>query len=567
MINLRTLASSAAFCLAPLLAACATNVQTSSADADIAARAAALIQSTYATDAPGAAVLVARGDTVIYRGARGEADVDGNVALQPGDVFRIGSVSKQMAAAGLLHLVQEGRVSLDDPISRFLPDYPRGNEITVRMILNHTSGIHNYTDIDGYMQSGGPIAADLTTAQMVDVFDDLPLDFEPGTQWNYSNSAYVLVGAVIEAASGMPWHEYLQRTFFTPLGMRHTGYGADPRFAAMQVDGYTENDGAVAPMGILSMTQPHAAGAIVSSVDDLLIWNRALHEGRVLSNPIYTQMITPQGVAAEPQFSYGFGIGPRNVRGVGTLQHTGGIFGFSSILVYVPGPDITVAVLQNSDSDYGHMETSAVARRLTAIALGNPYPDVTPIPVDAATLDATQGVYRFDGDVTRVLRVVDGRLTSQRGTNARINLVPIAADDFIYEDGGLTRLTVQRDSSGAITGVRFFPDGEGEGLVGVRTTDPLPPLPTFMELPRQALERFVGNYVSAGPPMTVFIDDAGVLRGQLPGQAPVTLRAISPTTFEVQETPAQVIFAEGDGPAATAIIRQGGQDLAFTRTP
>lgn len=567
MINLRTLATSAALCLAPLLAACATNGATpsSSADAAIAAQAAALVESTYSADGPGAAVLIARGDEIIYRSARGEADIDANVALRPNDVFRLGSVTKQFAAAGLLRLVEEGRVGIDDPISRFLPDYPRGNDITIRMILNHTSGIRNYTDIEGYMIPGGPIVADVSTEQMIDVFENLPLDFEPGTQWNYSNSGYVLVGAVIEAVTGTSWHDYLERTFFLPLGMAHTGYGADPRFVALQVDGYSVDDGVISPMMTLSMTQPHAAGALVSNVDDLLIWNRALHEGRILSNPIYIQMITPTGAAAEPQNSYGFGVGTRDVRGVQTIQHGGGIFGFITSLVYVPGPDLTIVVLENDDSG-SNGDAGSTARRLTAIALGNPYPDPTPIQVDVATLEALQGVYRFNGDVMRTLRVVDGRLTAQRGTNPRLTLIPIAPDDFVYE-GSLTRLTIVRDANGAVTGVRFFNEGEGEGDVGTLTGDPLAPLPVAIELPRAALERVTGNYTSGGPAMNIFIDDNGRLRAQLTGQRPVTLRALSATLFEVEEVPAQVIFPEGDGPAATAIIRQGGQDLPFTRAP
>ena len=566
MINLRTLATSAALCLAPLLSACATNgAQTSSGDAAIAAQAAALVENAYAADGPGGAVLVARGDEIIYRGARGEADIDGNVALQPGDVFRLGSVTKQFAAAGLLRLVEEGRVGIDDPISRFLPDYPRGGEITIRMILNHTSGIRNYTDIEGYMNPGGPIINDATTEQMIDVFENLPLDFEPGTQWNYSNSGYVLVGAVIEAVTGTSWHEYLDRTFFHPLGMEHTGYGHDPRFAAMQVGGYSVDDGVVTPMMTLSMTQPHAAGALVSNVDDLLIWNRALHEGRVLSNPIYIQMITPTGAAAEPQNSYGFGVGTRAVRGTQTIQHGGGIFGFITSLVYVPGPDLTIVVLENDDSG-SNGSADSTARRLTAIALGNPYPDPTPIQVDVATLEALQGIYRFNGDVTRTLRVVDGRLTAQRGTNPRLTLIPIAPDDFVYE-GSLTRLTIVRDASGAVTGFRFFNEGEGEGELGALTGDQLPPLPVAMDLPRPALERVVGNYTSAGPAMNIFIDDNGRLHAQFTGQRPVTLRALSATLFEVEEVPAQVIFPEGDAQAASAIIRQGGQDLPFTRVP
>ena len=560
MKNARALGLSLALCLAPVLAACAHSGP--SGDTEIARPAADLVARRYAADAPGAAILVARGDTVLYRAARGEADVDGNAPLQPDDVFRIGSVTKQFSAAGVLRLVQDGRVSLDDPISRYVPGYPRGDQITVRQLLNHTSGVHSYTSIDGYMM--GPIRADLTTAQMIDVFDELPLDFEPGARWSYSNSGYVLVGAVIESASGMAWHEYLQRTFFEPLGMRHTGYGGDPRLLAEQVNGYSLDGGAVVPMRELSMTQPHAAGAIVSTVDDLLIWNRALHEGRVLANPLYVQMITPEGAAA--QTNYGFGIAVGSVRGQTQLEHDGGIFGFSSVLAYVPGPDITVVVLENSDSDApGAMDASIVARRLAAMALGAPYPEMIPVTLAPEVLQSAEGIYLFDGDIRRTLRVVNGGLTAQRENRQRVPLTPIAADDFLYDDG-LNRIQLIRDASGAVTSVRYFANGEGDGVIGVRSDEPLAPLPAAVALPRAALERVVGVYVTGELSMNVFLDGE-TLRAQLTGQAPVTLRATSPTMFAIEEVEATIEFSAEGATAAQATIRQGGMDVVLVRRP
>lgn len=560
-MSMRALGLSLALCMAPLLSSCAHDPGAST-DAQIAQRAADLVARQYPADGPGAAVLVARGDTIIYRAARGEADVEGNVPLQPDAVFRLGSVTKQFAAAGLLKLVEEGRVGLDDPLSRFLPNFPRGGDITIRQLLNHTSGVANYTAIPGYMDE--LIKRDLTTAQMIDVFDDLPLDFAPGERWSYSNSGYVLVGAVIEAASGMPWYEYLDRSFFQPLGMRHTGYGHDPRFIAEQVHGYSLRDGAVVPMAELSMTQPHAAGALVSNVDDLLIWNRALHEGRVLSNPLYVQMITPAGAAAQGGANYGFGIVRSPVRTETMLEHGGGIFGFNTSLDYVQGPDITVVVLENNDSDNGGPNASSVARRLAAIALNDPYPEMIAVPVEQSVLQSAEAVYQFDGDIRRTLRVVDGQLTAQREGRARIPLTAVATDDFLYEDG-LNRIKLVRDASGAITGVRYYANGDGAGDIGTRTTLPLPPLETpGVALPRAALERLVGVYASSQLEMTVFIDGE-TLRAQLPGQPPVTLRANSATQFAVLEAEATLDFSEGDGPPAQATITQGGRQMVLTR--
>ena len=528
--------------------------------ADVTRYANELLERTYPANGPGAAVLVARGDQVLFRGARGLAKVETSAALTPGHVFEIGSVTKQFAAAGLMKLVEAGKVGLDDPLTKYVPGYPNGDAITVRQILNHTSGVTNYTAIPGYMENH--IRADLTTAEMIAVFKDLPPDFPPGAAWNYSNSGYVLVGAVIEAASGESWHAWLDRSLFKPLGLRHTGYGGDLRFAALQADGYTIEDGKVGPARVLSMTQPHAAGALVSTVDDLLRWNRALHEGRVLGPDAYREMTTPTGKAVER--GYGFGIGIGKARSNPALRHNGGIFGFSSSLCYLPGPDITVVVLENDDSDpVGDADTAdTVVQRLAAVALGDPYPAMVAVPVDVATLKAAEGVYRFDGNIVRMLRVVDGRLTAQR-SGPRVVLTPIGTDDFLYADG-FNRIQLVRDAAGTITGVRYFASGDGDGVIGVRTNDPLPAEVAGLTLPRAALDRLLGDYAGGGLTMRVFLEGE-TLKAQLPGQSPVNLRAASPTRFNVVEVEAVLEFAAGDGPAADATIRQGGRDIVLKR--
>ncbi len=520
-----------------------------------------LLARRYPADGPGGALLIARGDVVLFRAARGEADVDGDVPLQPDSVFRIGSMTKQFAAAGLLKLVEAGKLGLDDPLAQHLPGWPGGERITVLQLLNHTAGVPSYTALPGYMD--GPIRQDLTTAQMLDVFRDLPPDFEPGAGWSYSNSGYVLVGAVIEAASGKPWHAWLEEALFEPLGMRHTGYGHDPRFAAQQVHGYSRDGHALQPMQPMSMTQAHAAGALVSTVDDLLAWNRALHEGRVLSETSYARMITPAGEAAAPGIGYGLGLFTATLRGQPFLDHGGHIFGFISSLSYVPGSDITVVILENDDSEDGEEEADALARRLAALALGQPFPEPRAVPVEPATLQAAEGVYRFAGDVVRLLRVVDGKLTAQRGSNPRAPLTPIAPDDFLYPDG-FNRLQLERDAGGEVRAMRFFAQGEGGGELGARTDEPLPALPVAVELPRAALERLVGDYASGDVELRIELD-GDVPWALLAGQDPVRLRATSATLFEVEEAPASLEFPAGDAPATQVIMRQGGRELVLPR--
>lgn len=520
-----------------------------------------LLHTSYRADGPGAAVLVVRGEQVLYRGAFGEGDVAGNVALSADDTFRIGSITKQFAAAAVLKLVEQGKVGLDDPLRQYVKDYPNGARITVRQLLDHTSGVKSYTSIPGVLD--GPIQRDVTTAQLIDSFKHEQPDFAPGEAWAYNNSGYVLVGAVIEAASGMPWHRYLDTTFFQPLGMTRTGYGADPAVVAKQVRGYSLEGDKVVDAKPISMTQPHAAGALVSSVDDLHKWNRALHEGKVLSAASYALMTTPAGKAVEAK--YGFGLFTGSVRGRPELEHGGGIFGFSTMLSYVPGADVSVVVLQNADGARGHHDgPSEIARRLSAVALGDPYPAPTPIAVDAATLKQAEGVYRVDASASRVLRVVDGALTGQRTGGQRSTLIPIAQDTYLYDDG-FNRFTLERDAQGRVTGMRFFAMGEGEGVVAKLTGEPLPDPRAAVALPRAALERVTGRYVGNGAPFKVFLDGE-TLKVQLASQPAFELKAESASKFFVTAVDATVEFTPVEGQPQAAILRQGAATIEFKRS-
>ena len=530
--------------------------------AEVAAYAEQLLAASYPTDGPGAAVLVARGDEVIYRGARGLASVELNVPLSPDQSFRIGSVTKQFAAAGLLKLIDAGKVGLDDPLSKFLPDFPNGAKITVRQLLDHTSGIKSYTDIAGVMD--GPIRQDLGTAALIATFKDQPVDFAPGERWAYNNSGYVLVGAVIEAASGKTWHAHLTESVLAPSGLKHTVYGADDALISGMARGYTVRDERVAPAAYLSMTQPHAAGALVSTVDDLHRWNRALHGGKLLKAPSYTAMTTPAGKALEA--NYGFGIVGGTLRGHPQLQHGGGINGFSSYLLYVPDAELTVAVLQNAEATVnGKGDPRQLATLLGAYALGDPYPEAKPIEVSAETLKAADGVYRVDEKTTRVLRVVDGKLTAQRTGGAQSALIPTAPDAFHYEDSGLTWFKLERDADGKITGMRLYQDGEGEGAVAPLTDEPLPTARASIDLPAAQLERLVGRYTGGGMSMKVFLEGSQ-LKTQLDGQPAFDLFAETPSKFFLTVVDATLTFAPESGEVASVTLNQGPAVIEFKRT-
>ena len=521
----------------------------------------AMLSEHFPADGPGAAVLIARGDETIYRGALGSASLELGVALSPDHVFRLGSITKQIAAAGVLKLVEQGKVSLDDPLTKFVPGYPNGEKVTVRMLLNHTSGIRSYTDIPGRMESG--IQEEMTTKELIDSFKDEKPDFAPGADWNYNNSGYVLVGAVIESASGMSWYDYLDQTFFKPLKLAHTGYGDEARAVIPgHVAGYTFGDDHWAVADYLSMTQPHAAGALVSSVDDLLHWNRALHTGSVLSKESYRTMITPVGKAKVSH--YGFGIEHTTLRGKAVLKHGGGINGFNTILIYLPESATTVAVLENYDAGKkGMIGASELGHRLAAYAIGKAYPDRKAIPVDAEILKGYEGVYRIDKDSARVLRIVDGKLTSQRSGGAKFTLIPIARDNFLFEEG-LARMQFERNRKGTIVAMRFSLDDEGKGDRVVRTAEPLPAERASITLQDPARQRVAGTYRHEGMNLIIALTDTG-MTAQLGDQPGFELLAESATRLFLKDVDVTMEFPPGDGPAPSLTLFQSGKSTTFER--
>jgi CubicO group peptidase (beta-lactamase class C family) len=309
----------------------------------------AMVAKAIPAEGPGAAVIAVKDGKTVFRKAYGMANLELGVPISPESVFRLGSITKQFTAVAVLALAEEGKLSLSDPITRFLPDYPtHGHVITVEHLLNHTSGIRSYTGIPGYMNAR--IQADLTTAELVAVFSKEPMDFAPGEQWRYNNSGYVLLGAIIEKVSGMKYGDFVAERIFRPLGMMSTAYGSDERILPKRASGYTRDGETVGNARYLSMTQPHAAGGLVSTIDDLAVWDASLYSERLLKNGSLEKAWTPAVTRDGKPTRYGYGWGISTLRGSRAIEHGGGIFGFSTYGIRLPREKVYVAVLANSDS-------------------------------------------------------------------------------------------------------------------------------------------------------------------------------------------------------------------------
>jgi CubicO group peptidase (beta-lactamase class C family) len=524
------------------------------ADAD------ALLARSYPADGPGASVAISQGGKIVYQGQRGLADIAAKRAISAGTVFRIGSITKQFSSAVLLQLAAEGKVGLDDPLTKYLPTYPNGSAITVRELLNHTSGIQSYTSIPGWMveaRTNKPY----TTQQMIAEFANLPAPSKPGQAWSYTNSGYVLVGAVIEAVTKRPWHEEVNRRIAAPLGLKTLRYGVDEPAIAAMANGYTEGDDKTVTLANkIHMSVPSAAGALVANAADVTRWGNALHHGKVVASPFYAQMIAPTKLPDGTIAPYGFGLETGTLRGMATIGHSGGIFGFASDSVYVPQDDVFVTVLTNSDNP----QTSAggLMRRLAAMAVGKPYPTFTRQALDASSLAPFVGTYKLK-DKDRVLRIEEGKLLYVRPEGATSELVPVGAGRYSFGLDTVSWIELKRDTAGQPT-MTVYPDGEDvDGPA--RRVGPVPPLAQDFEVPAATLNRYVGNYTSPAGKIVVSAGAGGKLAFRLASQPSVRLHATGPADFDVERVGAKVHFVDEGGDIKGLEVKQNGRTLRATR--
>lgn len=380
--------------------------------------------------APSVAIGLVRGTDTIALDGWGTADLEQEVPASAPTVYRIGSVTKQFTAAAIMQLREQGRLRLEDSIAAYVAGLPAGwRPVTIRQLLNHTSGIPSYTDIGPRWTRrwGQQMPPDSIIAL---TFADT-MWFSPGTAWRYDNTGYVLLGMVIEKLAGRPWGEDMRQRFFLLLGLNDTHVCLNTPVIPHRAPGYEPGDSTPwQNADYLAMTQPYAAGALCSTVGDLARWNRALHTGKVVADSSYRLMTTPEGAAAHAALHYGFGLAADTLAGQRLITHGGGIHGFTTGNAWVPGAGLSVTVLANS----GSANTGSLLKQLVRAALGAPL-DQPPAPV-ALTPDLRDllvGVYRLQlpGETRDFTVAANGdHLTGQLAGQGAITLIYLGNRTF-----------------------------------------------------------------------------------------------------------------------------------------
>ncbi|MFN0252104.1 MAG: serine hydrolase domain-containing protein [Kofleriaceae bacterium] len=410
--------------------------------------------ATLAAKAPGMQVIVERDGRVIVDGNYGFADLENRVPVTRQSVFAIGSISKQFGAAAVLQLVEAGTMSLDDTLARYLPAFPRAEKITIRNLLQHTTGIVDFEYSGTWPESMG---LERTTDEVIATFADLPPLFEPGGQWSYSSSNYVLIGKILEQLTGEPLAVLMKKRVFDRAGLEHTRFCESYELIPNRARGYAKTKQGWTPAPWSHVEQFGLAGGICSTAHDLLRWQHALEEGKVVSAASYREMSTPGATGDGTPIHYGYGLSQLRLGNHRRIIHTGGVSGFGAMLEHFPDDKLRIVTLAN---DRGVDIAHELATDLLKI------PPARGKPITAAQL-AVYAVSARDP----ALGAVAFRVDNDQLVLGRTSLVHVG--DGVFETAD-HRVRVRFEvTNGAVTRILFAVDDGILSLVPVSPNAPV----------------------------------------------------------------------------------------------
>lgn len=421
----------AALCAAALVL---SSCQTAPAPVRVQAFDARMAALAARAHAPGIVAAIYRDGRLSEMFAWGAADCQGRGAIDPRADFEIGSISKHMTAVAVMQLWEQHRLDIEAPLGTYLTDIPDAwKRVTLRQLLTHTSGVPDYEEVGGY----GVYETSPTPSQVFDIVRDRPLDFEPGTQWSYSNTGYFLLSLVVQRVSGQPFHDYMRTHVFAPNNLDHTfvsGYGPrDARITqgcqpAPQGDGWID----VRP---ISEASTFGAGGILSTLDDWARWDDALQQGHVLSARAMHEMFTPVTLPGGTRTGYGFGMEVDDFRGEPRHGHSGQTQGFVAFYESFPQRRIAILILTNSyGADPGALRTALLLRAMPDLSYDRLPAASDPDPARTALVERAIRQFVAASDASDALsEQLAGFAHSADSAASRARLTPTVANIARFE--------------------------------------------------------------------------------------------------------------------------------------
>jgi CubicO group peptidase (beta-lactamase class C family) len=517
------------------------------------------LQRNTSEKSPAIAVLLARDGQILAQSAGGLAQLDNPTPASPQTKFRIGSVSKQFTAMAILRLVDQGKLTLNDRLQKFFPQMPNAESITLTQLLNHTSGLANYTEkIDFLLR----VTRQTTPESIIGWFQkDSPI-FAPGEKFAYCNTGYFLLGEIVKQVSGYSLGDFLQREFFEPLGMRDTGIYDNAHPPALMATGYEWLDQEIIPALDWNMTWAGGAGAMYSTVEDLFRWNEALFAGKVVSPALFQLAIQPVELPAGADgLDYGFGLVISQHRRIPMIHHSGGLNGWTSELARFPEQRCTIVVLTNRSSvDSPNLTPSAISAKFADLLLAEVIQTNPPLEVDPTVSPAIYGDYvgRYDyEDKVLSVTIENDRLFVQLTDQPKFEIFPAAKDQF-FLNVVEAQIGFKRDDTGKVVGAVHQQSGSTFAIPKIEGPEITP----------AELDAFVGRYRYGVFAILVTTRQRDQLYAQLTGQPRFPIFASEPNKFRWRAVEAEVEFLKDEqGRVIAARHSQGGATFDAPRLP
>jgi len=449
---------------------------------------------------PGYAVLIRKEGKTIFRDGYGLSQVELSVPITPETVFRIVDLTKQFTATAILMLEDQGALSLNDPITQYVPDYPVANDtIRIRHLLAHSSGIINFTSSEAWLKKR---REDLSPRELIDTVKDEPMKFTPGSASSFNNTGYILLGLIAERAAGIPFEKFIEDHICAPLGLENTRFEHHEEIVPNRANGYLLTAGTVANAEYIGMRALYPGFGLLSTIDDLAVWYDAQVKGTLLSNKNHKRYLTPFELddGSSTMFT-GEGV-VDSVRNRPAIIVRGYITGYSIASIRLVEEDILVIVLSNTF--WREPDVTTLALRAAGIILEDPYPEWTENPQPIEVIDRYVGVYRINEKTVRYVTRQGNRLFTQRAGYRKLEPIP-AGDGIFFYPNSLSYCEFVINDSDVVTHMLLHMADLHERAE--RTDEPLPIPPEPIEIELHEFERFIGEYeLESGHRFTIFTD-------------------------------------------------------------
>jgi len=406
-----------------------------------------LVENKFPASGAGAAVLVLKNNKVIYEQAFGQAVIEFQVPMRTNSLLNLGSITKQFTAVAILMLQEAGKLSLEDNIAQYIPEYQQAhsNIITIKHLLTHTAGIPNYDGKNGYTHHG----TEKDSFEMIlSAFNVVPLEFKPGSNVNYSNSGYILLGRIIEKISKLSYQEFIATRIFDKLGMKDSQFYDYYSVVPGLAKGYEIEE--QAPYNIVhgKAVKPSLLGdgGIVSTLSDLTKWYKALDTNTLISSQNLALAHSAYILEDGRNTKVGLGWKVANLGPFKTVEHGGNNHGFENYILQLPEKQLVVMVFTNLNRSY----PGSLAEKIAAVVTGLPIAEKQKIALSTEQLDRYTGKYQYaDGDVRSIQREGD-ILVSVRNGGQKLQLIPFDNNKFYFADAPVYWLRFEQDK---VTGV------------------------------------------------------------------------------------------------------------------